>query len=377
MAETLTSPAQAHCPHYPQCGGCQLQHLNEEAYKEVKEGFLTKALTHYNVSYESRLPLRIGAPATRRRAQLKARNVEGHIHVGYYAERSHDLVNLTTCLVILPLLRDFLPPLREGLRVLLKQPNQSAEIFLLSANEGIDLHIILTQSKDLHPQERTALLLWAEAQPQLARLQINQELIFKRATPTLTFGGTQVAVDATCFLQASAQVEHFMVEKTLAAIQQWVPKPHHLVDLFCGRGTFSLPLGQLASVASYESDEAALDVLRLAAKHTRYPVTIHRRNLMKEPLAPLELRGISAVVIDPPRAGADAQSATLANSDVACIISISCNPITFARDAATLCRGGYKLVQVQAIDQFHWSTHLEVMGVFIKLKTRLPKRRGL
>ncbi|MFN7710372.1 MAG: class I SAM-dependent RNA methyltransferase [Holosporales bacterium] len=364
------------CPHLSECGGCQLQHLDHSAYIKAKEDLLSIALEAHSISCTNRLQLQTFTPAARRRVQFKAERQEGQIALGFYARRSHTLVDIQTCLVVEPLIRDFLEPLRDGMRHIL-QENQKAEIHVLAADEGLDVHILASNKSEMNARHNTALLLWAEAQSGLARLRVNQHLIFLRHAPHLSFADVKVAVDASSFLQASAESEAYMVDTCLKAILQHCPKPKRLVDLFCGRGTFSLPLAKLAAVMAYESEEEALKALTKVAHHAQHKLTVHRRNLLKEPLTPLELREASAVIMDPPRSGALAQARNLANSDVPCIVSISCDPQTFARDAAILCAGGYTLIQVQGIDQFHWSTHLEVMGVFIKLNSRLPKRRGL
>jgi 23S rRNA (uracil1939-C5)-methyltransferase len=91
---------------------------------------------------------------------------------------------------------------------------------------------------------------------------------------------------------------------------------------------------------------------------------VETRDLFRRPLEPDEFKGVEAVVIDPPRAGAEAQMATLARSGVPVIASVSCNPISFARDAKTLIAGGYHLDWVQVVDQFRWSAHVELVARF-------------
>ena len=111
-----------------------------------------------------------------------------------------------------------------------------------------------------------------------------------------------------------------------------------------------------------------LDALSYAARHSRglKPVTTERRDLFRRPLIKEELSRFDAIVMDPPRAGARAQSEALAASRVGRIAYVSCNPVTFARDAKILLDGGYKLARVVPVDQFLWSPHIELAARFTR-----------
>ena len=88
-------------------------------------------------------------------------------------------------------------------------------------------------------------------------------------------------------------------------------------------------------------------------------------DLFTNPLSTEELRPYRFAVINPPRAGALEQIKALAHSECERVVYISCNPESFARDAAILKNGGYNLLEVTPVDQFYWSSHLEVVGVFV------------
>src|SRR5262249_12937374 len=110
-------------------------------------------------------------------------------------------------------------------------------------------------------------------------------------------------------------------------------------------------------------DADAITALASAAAG-RPGVTAERRDLARDPLPPEALAAYAAAVFDPPRAGALRQAAALAGSPLATIIAVSCNPATFARDAARLIAGGFRLERVVPIDQFVWTPHLELAAVF-------------
>ena len=196
----------------------------------------------------------------------------------------------------------------------------------------------------------------------LSRLTWNGEIIALRAQPMLRFGPARVPLPYGAFLQATAEGEAAL----LTAVTEAVGKARRITDLFAGIGTFALPLAQHAEVHAVEGEAAMLAALdkgfRMAEGLKR--VTTEARDLYRRPLEPDEFKGVEAVVIDPPRAGADAQSHTLAKSKVPVIAAVSCNPATFARDAKILIAGGYKLDWVQPVDQFRWSPHVEIAARF-------------
>ena len=139
-------------------------------------------------------------------------------------------------------------------------------------------------------------------------------------------------------------------------------------DLFCGSGAFTLALARKAAVAAYDSEKDSIAALTAALRNAQglKPITAERRDLFRRPLLASELNAFDAVVIDPPRAGAKAQCEQLAASKVQRIVSISCGPATFARDARILIDGGYTLEKVTPIDQFLWSAHIELSALFVR-----------
>ena len=122
-------------------------------------------------------------------------------------------------------------------------------------------------------------------------------------------------------------------------------------------------LAERARVLAVDDDEAALAALkRAAATPGLKPVETERRDLFRRPLLADELKSFDAVVFDPPRQGAEAQARELAASRVPLIVAVSCNPATFARDAATLTSAGYRLADVTPVDQFRYAAHVEIVA---------------
>jgi 23S rRNA (uracil1939-C5)-methyltransferase len=173
-----------------------------------------------------------------------------------------------------------------------------------------------------------------------------------------------VTLPPGAFLQPSIEGE----KQLRAWVIEGAGGARKICDLFCGLGTFALPLARKAGVHAVDSDRAMLDPLLAAARGVAglKPLTVEMRDLMRSPLPPEALAKFDAVIFDPPRAGAKAQAAGLARSGVRRIIAVSCNPASFARDARLLVESGYHLEWIRPLDQFLWSAHLELVALFTR-----------
>jgi 23S rRNA (uracil1939-C5)-methyltransferase len=286
--------------------------------------------------------------------------------IGFHARASHAIVDMRACSVLHRALLALLPPLRRLAPALWPHGATGGATATL-AETGIDLLLDLAAPPRLASLE--AMAEFAAAQ-NLARLawHIGEEessLVAQRRPVRLHFGEVAVDLPEGSFLQASAEAEAALV----AAVLESVGPARHVADLFSGVGTFTFPLARAASVHAVESAPAAIAALRAATGRAGLSgrVSMEPRDLEARPLLPEELRRFDAVVFDPPRAGARAQSATLARSVVPRIVAVSCNPASFARDARTLIDGGYRLVSVQTVDAFVWSAQLELVARFEKI----------
>lgn len=343
----------APCAHYRACGGCGLMHADDAFVAEWKQQVVARALAARGLSAPFR-PLHTSPPASRRRATLAGRRLKSGALVGFHARASDTLTAIPDCRLLDPRLMAALPGLQA---ITLAGGSRKGELALtLTALEpGPDLAV--TGGKPLDAALRAELAQIA-ARFGLSRLCWDGETVYQSEPPWLAMGRARVSPPPGAFLQATPQGEAAL----LAAVREAVGPARRVADLFAGCGTFALPLAETAEIHAVEGEAAMLAALdrgwRGAAGLKR--VTTEPRDLFRRPLEPDELERFDAVVIDPPRAGAEAQAERLARSGVPVIAAVSCNPVTFARDAALLVAAGYCLDWVQVVDQFRWSAHVEL-----------------
>ena len=344
------------CPHFGTCGGCLLQDLPADDYRAGKRAAVAQALVKAGVMAEVLEPV-IVPPRSRRRAVFKIKSLTEGLHIGFHAAKSHTVIDMHHCDVLTPALFALVGQLRTRLEPVFGV-GESAELHVTQTATGFDA--VFRWSRKLTPA-LTAELSTRLSGLGIARLLLNKDMVFETATPSVTMDGIPVALPAGAFLQSTAEGERALQDRVL----QIVGKAKTIADLFSGVGTFALALAHKAKVKAFEQDAPALTALATAAKASGLkPVTIEVRDLFKVPLTPLELNGFDAVVLDPPRAGAEAQAKALAKSRVPVIAYVSCDAASFARDAAILTQAGYAPGPVTPIDQFLWSSHIELVGGF-------------
>ena len=347
------------CRHFKSCGGCAMQHASDAFVADWKQGIVAKALQARGLSPDF-LPIETSPAQSRRRAKLSGRRTKKGAMVGFHAKASDTLVAVPDCQLLTPALRASLPAL-EALTLL--ACSRKGEIDLTVTDTRVGPDVLVQTDKDLTPQLRVELATFAQ-QHGLSRLVWNDEPVVTMTPPIQYFGGCAVVPPPGAFLQATKHGEAALLQ----AVQAATGTAARIVDLFAGCGTFTLPLARRAEVHAVEGEAAMLDALDRGwrAGHELRKVTTETRDLFRRPLEPDELRHYDAAVIDPPRAGAEAQIDTLARSDIGTIAMVSCNPVTFARDARTLVDAGFAIGAVQVVDQFRWSPHVEVMAPFTR-----------
>jgi len=351
------------CPYFGECGGCMAQHMAEDLYSAWKTDGLMNALRHRGLGDVTLDPLARVPPGSLRRTRLAYRTAKKGVSLGYRARGSKRTVDVESCLLLTPALGALLAPIR-GLLAPLTRPGTEGEITLTETDSGVDLNIESAGSLDMAARESLAAFAVAH---DLARLSHTQsgttqpEMIAMNRTPVMKFGGVAVALPDGAFLQPSAAGETLILHHVLNATRE----ASRVADLYAGCGTFSLPIAANGTrVLAVEGDDAMSACLRTAAGQIRAHLEVETRDLARRPLDVAALAGIDALILDPPRAGALSQMQQIAVSKVATIVSVSCNPATFARDARVLVDGGYRLSAVSPIDQFPFSSHLEVVGIF-------------
>ncbi|NBZ86837.1 class I SAM-dependent RNA methyltransferase [Stagnihabitans tardus] len=345
------------CSHARTCGGCLMQHASDATVAEWKTAIVRGALEGQGLSAEVR-PIITSPPRSRRRATLAARRTKGGVLMGFHLRASDTIAPVPNCQLLHPDLIAAFPALEALVKI---GGSRTVEMTLAVTRTLTGADVVVTNAKPADAELQLDLARLVEAHG-LARLTWNGEVVAQRTPPIIKLGAARVALPPAAFLQATEEGEAAL----LTLVREAVGPAKKIIDLFSGLGTFSLPLAQNAEVHAVENDVALLTALdkgfRLAEGLKR--VTTDIRDLYRRPLEPDEFKGIDAVVIDPPRAGAEAQCHTLAKSKVPVIAMVSCNPVTFARDAKILVQGGYKLHWVQPVDQFRWSNHVELAALF-------------
>jgi 23S rRNA (uracil1939-C5)-methyltransferase len=347
------------CRHFGICGGCVLQHVEPAAYREWKRDQIIQALSQRGIGDIEVAPLIPVAPRTRRRAVLTGRYVHDAIMIGFQERGAHFICDMHECHVLHPDLFALVAPLREHLVGILPTEGR-AEIDILRADNGIDMTLGLPRV-EVDGALRTRLAGLA-AKLNLVRLTVNGELVAQNVPPVIRWSGAEVTPPPGSFLQAVPEAERTLQDLVAAHIG----KAKRVADLFSGAGAFTFALAKHAAVAAYDSEADAIAALTTAARGRQglKPITAERRDLFRRPLLAHELDAFDAVVIDPPRSGAKAQTEHLATSKVRRIVAVSCNPATFARDARILIDAGYALTNVTPVDQFLWSAHIELVALF-------------
>jgi 23S rRNA (uracil1939-C5)-methyltransferase len=356
ILDAATDRAPARCSHYGECGGCTLQHLPADLYRTLKRDLVTNALSFEGIKATVDDVIVI-PPATRRRAVFAAHRQSKQVVVGFHGKRSHHIIGIRDCAVLTPGLLALIPRLSQ-LAAIAAPPKDALTITATETLTGFD--IALTGApKTLSADDRAHLVQIAGALG-LARLSLNGDLEMERVPPQLRVGNADIRPGPGGFLQATRESEAAM----LALVQQAVGDARRIVDLFSGAGTFSLPLAATATIHAVESDELALAALHLMARKATglKPVTIEKRDLFRRPLVRTELKRFDAAVIDPPRAGAEAQTRELAASDVKRVAMISCNATTFSRDLKIMLASGWRVTRITPVDQFLWSAHIEIVA---------------
>ena len=345
------------CRHFPVCGGCQLQHLDDASWGRFLTDRVAGALAAQGLAAEIRSPL-LSPPRSRRRATLHAERSDGRVRIGFSGARSHVVVDLAECWVLCPELFALVAPLRRLLGGLRWKGRVKVDLALV--DQGVDVLLGGVAADGLAATE--ALSAFAAAHS-LARVALDTgdgiETRWEPVGVTVTLGGVPVAYPPAAFLQATAEGEAALV----AAACEAVGDAATIADLFSGLGTFALALP--GKVYAAEAARDAIFALKAAAALSRRPVFTEHRDLFRRPLTTAELDRFAAVVLDPPRAGAREQAAQLALAKPT-ICYVSCNPSSFARDARMLCEGGYSLDWVQPVGQFRWSTHVELAARFTR-----------
>ncbi len=365
VLQSSAERAEPPCPHFGACGGCALQHWAERPYLDWKSDLIRLALAREGLETEILRPY-AAPPGTRRRLALHARpGREGEARLGFKARGSWRLVEIAACPIADPRLVNALPALRRLAAPFLEHPRSAPTLHVTSTETGLDVDVtgVERRTGGLSADARLRAA-EAAAAGDLARVTLAGEIVYQARAPQVRFGRAVVALPPGVFLQAVPGAEAAMTAFALQALAG----ARKASDLFCGVGTFSLRLAEACQVHAVDASAEAVGAISAASGRVEglKRITVEARDLFRRPVLAQELKGFDAALFDPPRAGAQAQAAELARSGLGGVVGVSCNPATFARDARILADGGFRLTRVLPVDQFLWSPHVELVGIFIR-----------
>lgn len=359
------------CIHYDRCGSCTLQHLEPGFYRHWKTEMVKEAFAKQNLRPRQWLETLFLGSHNRRRATFSARKFRQQIVLGYYRRRSDELTDIDSCAIADPRLLELRELIKPSLSHLLID-GEPADFFFQIVGTAIDMVISGPIGRNGEPDAavREVLTKLMKSSP-ITRITWHSyerdsfEPLVSKGPVIANFGSLKVSLPPAAFLQPTREGEQALSGAVMRALPELV-RGGHFADLFSGCGTFSGPMLSRGSVDAYESVPRSVNALSKAAGSQ--PLKVFRRDLFRNPLRREEINRYDAVVFDPPRAGCPEQAMAMASAKTRTLVGVSCNPSTFARDARILCDGGYWLQSLQIVDQFLWSHHVEVVGVFTKRK---------
>lgn len=348
------------CSFYERCGGCLLQHLSKEKYRNFKQSLLSKV---------SITPSDIITPKnpSRRRLNLFFKNTEKQLYFGFYKLKSDDLINTDSCIAATFQISEIIPHTRDFLSSISKI-NDSGEVFILEADNGIDIKIILDSAQSFDEKNRKKIRSLAGKYGIVRIIYIHNKQIISNHTisePYVEFAEEKVFVEADCFLQATKDSDKLLSDLVISYLGN--SKNKKVADLFCGRGTFTIGIAKNGfKVVGFENDKKAILALFEATKKLSNKPVLHIRDLHYNPLFE-ELEQCQIIVLNPPRAGAEEQVKNIVKlPNIEKIIYVSCSVQSFLRDAEIL-RKSFILKDLKVVDQFLWTPHIELVAEFIRI----------
>lgn len=365
IVEASPDRVAAPCPHYDACGGCTLQHATSDFYQQWKAGLVRAALEKAGLQPGTWHPPVFLPPGGRRRVTFTALKQDGEVAFGYSRRGIRQVIAITSCLIAEQAIMALHAKLAAPLAPLL-QDGKPATVFIQMVSEGSEFVITGPIGATGKPDASTrgaieALAAAAKASRVSWRAHLGDvpKVLLETKPLHARFGALDVALPPLAFLQPTEAGARALTAAVMAAL----PSHGAFADLFCGCGTFTGAMLERGTVDAFDSTGPAIDALNLSRAAG---LTATRRDLFRQPLSRSEAERYDAIVFDPPRAGAQEQVAALAQSKVPVLVAVSCNPVTFARDARILVAGGYRLDSVTVVDQFTWSHHIELVAAFSK-----------
>lgn len=381
------------CPVYRQCGGCALQHMDASAQKDFKRQRIADCFAHIG-GFEG-LPLPIVHTMEhpfryRNKASFPVRLQQGQTQLGLYAQRSHRIVPITDCLLqhqdnaaILQCVHEWMQ--RYHLMGYDEQTGRGTLRHVLTrrATNGDWLVCLVTTGPLPHTQALIDLL--CKRIPQLKTVVENYNhqrtnVILGRRERVLHGDGTlheqqlglTFCVSAQSFLQVNPIQTQILYQRALCFAH--LHGHETVVDAYCGVGTMSLLFAKKAAhVIGIECVAPAIDNAKQNAQDNGIDNVSFLCGYAEKELPKLIASGtkVDVLLLDPPRKGCDSAVLQAAVAEeISRIVYVSCNPSTLARDCAYLQSHGYKLEQLEGVDMFAQTAHVETVTLLIKTQMK-------
>lgn len=342
------------CQYYGECGGCALQHISNSG--EYKFASLKESLKAINFNGKLHALYQIETK-TRRRVSFKVRNQ----NLCFNKLQSKETVNITNCLLLTDPINDLIKPINRLLKqikikidsVSITNSDTGIEILLSSATARTNLicENLLTEFAKNHNIGRIA---W-----QIHKSKTYTIIQFKPIA--LKFGNIYVNLPINSFLQVSKESNAYMSQVILDNLEA----EQNILELYCGVGSFTIPIQQKARVTAIEGNDEAIKYLLESTKNYNLAINALNKDLYQTPCDYEFINKFKQVVINPPRNGATPQIKQISLAkNVKKVILVSCSVENFIRDAKILLQANFSLTDIYPIDQFLYSHHLELIAIF-------------
>ncbi len=341
----------ADCPYFSKCGGCSLQHIKN--YDEHKLSILKQDLV--GLDFKTLHPVAKISRNSRRRAVFKVTLNK----LSFNQARSKDTIAILNCL----LLEDSINKLIDPINKLLKSIKaRILNLSIMNSDTGIELLFHSDEKGDLNSDQ---ILVSFAVEYKIARIawQIKKKdpfVIIQTKPVQLIFENAQVDLPINSFLQVSKESTDIMTKIILNNLEE-----KKILELYSGCGSFTIPMSSKASIFAVEGSELAVEALDKASRKYQLPIKVKKQDLYQNPIPTNIIDEYSQVVINPPRNGATPQIKQIAAAKLLKkVILVSCSVDNFIRDARILLHAGFILDDIYPIDQFLYTDHFELIGVF-------------
>lgn len=330
------------CKYYKKCGGCLLQHINLDYYYKLKEEYIKNLfgidkINTFKIGYNKRT-----------RVNLKYLNGK----YGFYQKNTTNIVCIKNCLNLTNSINNIIDKL-DGIKL---TNLDSVDIF--EVDNGVGMNLIF--NKDPNISEFKKLDIFKDCIISINYTYKDKKSfisIIKNDDLFLTLKNKKIILPNNFFMQATKESKDFMIDEICKEIQNY----KNVYDLYCGIGTYSFPLTDYnKKVTCFEGEDLMIECIKKNINTLNIKnLFFEKKDLYNQPIT--DFKNVDAVVINPPRNGASNQCKFIKNIEK--VVYVSCNPETFKKDFEILKKNGYMIEKITTIDQFFYSSHIEMICV--------------